>query len=563
MSGRAAVRRAVPWVVMATVVVAVGSACASRSVPTPATFSPALLRLIPDVAEKLRSPNPSTRLSVLDELVRNWRDADMLGYVIPHELPPSDYIAVIERLLAGDLKTRFPGPSPFWGRVCHLIEAKKLRQLGGALARDLSGRDPGVQMAILRTLQAVRATEAAPQVVPLLGASQDYVRRHALATLVALGAPEAVPSLVAELEKGTEFERYHALRGLVDVAGRQAAAPIANALTDESENNREWALDALVKLDAREQAPKIWAFIEAPNRDRTKAYAIAALVAFGERRAIPLAMDSIAKRTFDGAVLNRLVELNCTQAIPALIGLLESKDVYVGPGTDSNIRSGIMWGLAILDAREAIPVLRSYVRGRDAFLRTNAATALGVLAATEAVDDLLPLLDVKMAGDTYASGHAAIALARIGDRRAWPQLLDLAADPKWPTRSEIILELNRHLDPGLWRRATAQTLRERRFDSIYTAIATYQAGGLSIVLQFKPGEDVAPPRSLDDNRYPWTTAGGGTYLYGITPMIDDLSGNRTPRTFTALFQDGRIHILSVDRATALLRGQLRRPDDRD
>jgi hypothetical protein len=70
---------------------------------------------------------------------------------------------------------------------------------------------------------------------------------------------------------------------------------------------------------------------------------------------------------------------------------------------------------------------------------------LGVLHAKESVNDLLVLLDQPVT-DESATAEAGLALAKIGERRTWRKLIDLAARPACPYRSEIISELNRHLD---------------------------------------------------------------------------------------------------------------------
>jgi len=47
-----------------------------------------------------------------------------------------------------------------------------------------------------------------------------------------------------------------------------------------------------------------------------------------------------------------------------------------------------------------------------------------------------------------------------------------------------------------------------------------------------------------------------TLSYGLNEIIEGLSNDRTPRTFTFIFDDKQIHILSVERAIDWWRKQI-------
>jgi HEAT repeat protein len=384
---------------------------------------------------------------------------------------------------------------------------------------------------------------------------------------VSLGAQEAVPALVELLQDKDEQKHSYALRSLVKVNGREAAPAIAKALEDESENNRYLALDALVKLNAREYAPSLWRFSGAGQRPDTEAYALAALISFGESRAIPMGVkkatdDDLTRRT---DMLDFLVKVKASAIVPAFVAVLESRTVLGGNpsdlGTDSNIRRDIMVCLGQLRAREAIPVLRAYARRRESntFLQRAAVMTLGVLGAKESVDDLLPLLDQRVTGDESATAEAGIALAQIDDRRTWRQLIDLAARPSCPYRSEIISELNRHLDPELWERIQTKTVAGLYVKSVKTTVESFsRESGIKIVLDYQPGRDSSLRASLDGDRYPWanTSVQEISLSYGLRQVIEGLSDDRIPRTFTFVFADKQIRILSVERAIEWWRKQI-------
>jgi HEAT repeat protein len=413
----------------------------------------------------------------------------------------------------------------------------------------------------------MQAVESAPQIVPLLQSPQENIRLRALEALVSLRAKEAVPALLALLQDKDEGKRSYAMISLVKVNGREAAADVAKLIEDPSENNRYWALDTLVKFNAREHAQAVWKLTEANQPKHTQAYAMAALIYFGDARAIPLAVkratdDDLSRRT---EIREFLVQVKANAIVPALVAVLESRTVLGSnpedTGTDSNIRRDIMVCLSQLGAREAIPVLRSYLRGRDSntFLQGSAAIALAALRAEEAVDDLLPLLNPKVTGDEWVSQEAGLALAQIAERRTWPKLIDLAANPSYRYRSEIISELNRHLDPQLWERIQTQKVSGLYVKSVKaTAEAFSSQSGIPIVLEYQPGRDSSLRKPLDGDEYPWanTSVEKISLSYGLGQIVDGLSDSRIPLSFTFIFDNKQIRIVSVEKAVEWWRKKL-------
>ena len=523
-------------------------------------LSPTILNLIPTVAERLHSRNIYERISVLDDLVTPRRDTDVPELLFRYDLPASDYAVVVKSILAGNLsEVDEKRASTTWWKLNHVARVFKLKEVVHLLTSYLLKSVPAVQLDILQTLKTLHAIEGVPQIVALLRSPQEYIRREALETLVSLRAKEAVPSLVTLLNDKDALKRYYALTRLVELNGRKAAPAIAKVLEDENEDNRYWALDALVKLDARRYASALWRLTGEGQRPQTQAYALAALISFAETRAIPMAVKRATERdlTRRTHMLEFLVQVKASAIAPAFVAVLKGRTVLGGnpsdEGTDSNIRRDIMTCLGELRAREAIPVLRDYARRRDSdtFLQRAAVMTLGVLGAKEAVNDLLPLLDERVTSDAYATAEAGVALAQIGDRRTWQQLIDLAARPACPYRSEIISELNRHLDPKLWGRIQAQRLPGLYVKSVKATVETFsRESGIRIVLDYEPGRDSSPRASLDDDGYPRanTSVEEIRLSYGLRQIIAAFSGGRTPHTFTFIFDDREIHILSVERA---------------
>jgi HEAT repeat protein len=531
-------------------------------------LSPAILRVIPNVADRLHSKDESERISVLDELVTLKHTVHLPELVFPYDLPASDYTVVVESILAGNLEqVEERRASTTWWKLRDVVMKFKVKVPAKLLTRYLPDDTRGVQLVVLQMLTMMQAVESAPQIVPLLQSPQESIRRRALEALVSLRAKEAVPTLLTMLRDKDELTRYHAMMDLVKVNGREAATDVAKLLEDPSQNNRYWALDALVTFNAREHAPAIWKLTETNELPQTQAYALAALLYFGESRAIPLIVKKAtdADMTRRGDMLDFLIKLKTTAIAPAFIVVLESHTMLGSnpedTGTDSNIRRDIMTCLGKLGAREAIPLLREYARLRDSntFLQSASVTTLGVLRARESVDDLLVLLDTSVTGDEYGIAETGLALAQIGERRTWRKLIDLAARPACPNRSEIISELNQHLDRQLWESVQTQKVNGLYVKSVKTTADSFsRQSGIPIVLDYQPGRDSSLRKSLDGDGYPWANTSGGEIRlsYGLSEIVDGLSDSRIPRTFTFIFDDKQIRILSMQRAIEWWRSKL-------
>jgi len=206
-------------------------------------------------------------------------------------------------------------------------------------------------------------------------------------------------------------------------------------------------------------------------------------------------------------------------------------------------------------------VLRSYVRRRDSntFLQQGAVKTLGVLRARESVNDLLLLLDKPVTDEEYVTAEVGVALAQIGDRRTWRKLIDLAARPNCTYRSEIISELNRHLDPELWERVQTLRVHGRYVASVKPTVEAFSSeSGIRILLDYQPGRDSSRRASLTGDGYPWANTSGTevSLSYGLSEIIEGLGDDRIPRTYTFIFDDKQIRILSVERAIEWWRKQI-------
>src|SRR6185436_10584427 len=93
-------------------------------------LSPAILRVIPRVAERLHSADIHERISVLDELVTEQRGTHLSTTVLPYQLPASDYLIVVQRILAGNLAQLDEQRSmATWWRLNYVARTFKLREV--------------------------------------------------------------------------------------------------------------------------------------------------------------------------------------------------------------------------------------------------------------------------------------------------------------------------------------------------------------------------------------------------------------------------------------------------
>jgi len=494
--------------------VIVWSATIATGTTTPITGTPpAMLEVMPGTMDRLRSRDISERVAVLEELVR-VKDREI---VLP-SLPRDQWVTVLRAVLVDDLQRVEPEVrNSALVRACYVIQAQQLRELAGPITVYLRSDDASEVVMALRTIAALDAPTDAAELAPLLEHPMQSIRRDAAAALVRQGAPEVVPYLLRELEHEESLRRYEAILGLTQVGDRAVAPALARHLTDPHKDNRAWALLALAKLDAREQAAAIWPMLDADNEASTKTLAIAALVKLGEARAIPLAVERATSndRYRPNAMLDALIRTGATAANPALIEALD-------PAVPLNIntRALLMRHLARVGETGVIPVLRRYATGAEhEVARTAAVEALGDLRAHEAVDDLLPLLRPATAPDEEPSynarsfaADAAIALAKIGERRTWPALVHFAENAGNPKRGVILGALNEHMNPDLWKKLNETRVKGYWLKPLHeTAAGFTEQSGVAIVMHYPPDPPDAPT---------FANTGNGTLLRGVAALVE-------------------------------------------
>ena len=83
-----------------------------------------------------------------------------------------------------------------------------------------------------------------------------------------------------------------------------------------------------------------------------------------------------------------------------------------------------------------------------------------------------------------------------------------------------------------------------------TVEAFNRQSGIRIILDYQPGKVSSPDVALAGDGYPWanTSVEEISLSYGLNSIVEGLSNNRIPHTYTFIFDDKQIRILSVESA---------------
>jgi len=509
-------------------------------------FSPEACKVIPDIEQCINSPKIEDRIAVLDQLVVRIDNRCYKAYRFICDLPPQDYHHVIVAVFEGGLyKLRDTEKlREILEKIVYASVQLKLESITPYFLPFLKHDDNIVQMQVLAALQMLQAVQYSREIAQLLSHPDQDVSQQAFQVLVELNAKEAVPELINRLQNPEPSKRYHALRALGKIGDKSAIPHVTPLLQAPHINTRFWALDTLVRLDAHEIISDIWRFYEdGSGGDR----ALVALVYFDQQQAISALMEKITDKNRPNSeeLIEKLVRRDARAIIPALISALEDEQVLGGSSNrGKNILRYIIFNLPKLEAYEAIPVLRQYVKSGDEFLGDAAVQALGKLRAEEAIPDLLPILEkpIKVGGDFCQINHAAVALAQMGQVDVVPALLKFMKRPKTEQhRSKIICELNVILDPQLWYVIQKTKVKGQYKERVDTTLAAFSEQSQIPIIWHCDFENL-------DSRVPKvnTYVGEISFRFGLDRAVGEMKS--TGELYTYILQNGEVHVIPVDEA---------------
>lgn len=303
--------------------------------------------------------------------------------------------------------------------------AQTLAESFDALFGELASPDPVKRVLAARALARMKATEAIPALIAMLGdpaAAQVapneriFPREAAVDALVTMGEP-AVEPLVDALASKNSLVQQNAMRALGHIGDPRAILPLIAGLEDKSTETRTAAREALVAIGASAVKPLVLEFKEPRTRFGDFQYEVTSvLVKIGAPAMAPLAevfrTENQEVRISAGKAL---VEMGAP-AVPTLVALLKDPKVEVR-----------RWAAYFLGemrerARGAVASLIEALKDREYVIRCLSAYALGKVGDAQAVEPLIAALHDE---HWNVRNGAATALGELKDARA----VGLAPDP--------------------------------------------------------------------------------------------------------------------------------------
>lgn len=307
----------------------------------------------------------------------------------------------------------------------------------------------------------------------LLGNVDDELRERFAQVLAVLRDPAAVPDLVAALGDRSPGVRSAALRAL-GLTGARDAVPAVLALARDPEQPSyivTVAIETLGYLGGPKTAPFLESYVD---RDGNQSWHGPALAALWRMR------NEVGRSRLEGTFREALgfVDPYVGEDVVAYLGWMKAGGavdelVERWPGAPDGLKNRIVIALGDIgddDARpflldvlrrtqngrllsnsaialrkvgaqgEAIAALRELMADPKAYIRINAAFALGEIGDERAYDTLTAALQDK---NDYVRSETAVALGRIGDARVTAALEEAARDANPFVRLDAVIALNR------------------------------------------------------------------------------------------------------------------------
>jgi HEAT repeat protein len=404
---------------------------------TAAQPSDALLRIIPDVQQRLKSSNWTNRAEVLDLLVRRLPGSGKPEFESRHDLPRDDYGYVMDAVIEGlgQSSNGKPWPKleelmPAW---VYVIRTFRLDGTTDRIAHLLENTNDTLKGFSLAMLGALEAREYDVAIARLLQPENAQFHREARDLLVRFRSKEVVPALIGELDNEHYLPRYYALEALGKIADPSAIPALARSVLDPDEPNRTAALRALLTTFKGQNAetnviPYARTVFRNSTRDDVICHALALMVDCGAPDSIQPVMErltgtnDLARSLMDDA----LREVSPRIMVPAYISALESNEIYAGdPAKSDHVREYFITQLGRMKSRQGVPLLLQLSSKEQWYLRHFAIQALGEIGSPDAVPSLTNLL--KERGNIH--DETVVALFKIRDRRALPALKEYLSTP--------------------------------------------------------------------------------------------------------------------------------------
>lgn len=264
-------------------------------------------------------------------------------------------------------------------------------------------------------------------------------------------------------------------------------------------------------MNSKEQAWAIWQFRERNANRRLDGFAVAALVQFEQKAALPIVVENMRFMAAGGQefyIREFLQKLKPKFLIPELIRIYNTKESFL-PDVESEkrFRRDVLQTLFAYRSPLAIPIYRENLVDKDyEYGKPNlyVAELLFELNAVEALDDLIiAFADLKKSSspgsdNDLRAGQLAVVLAKFGDQKTWKQLIEFVDKTGYYDREQILIELNKHLDARLW-----NDTHNRKPSQFVAAVKPFvenlsRESGISITMPDILRSDTCPKEPTDD-----------------------------------------------------------------
>ncbi|MFO7792765.1 MAG: HEAT repeat domain-containing protein [Candidatus Saliniplasma sp.] len=362
-----------------------------------------------------------------------------------------DIDGLVELLKAGDTKERAES-------------AKALGILGdrlalGPLLRSLDDEDEeAVRSNVILAIGHIDSERGIEPLIECLKDDSWVIRHDAAIALGHIGNEEAVKALDELLEKEEDIEiKQKAVESLGEIGGEKAHDILMEHLDDISVE--EEVIKALVKIDGDEILPHLAQKIKDGEKSVREA-AVQGLASIGDEDSCELLVESLKDESWRirEEAAKALGELNYKDAEPKLAEALDDSNQYV---VEAALES-----LGKIGDDETIEVIKRKLDSEKPEIRSSAVKALGETGTEHSTEVLLDRLHLEehprvlwVISNSLSSGPnefrdiiydrmdevigvkeivLSVSLAKMGDTRVIPKLLDFVDDNRWKIRQKVV-----------------------------------------------------------------------------------------------------------------------------
>lgn len=305
---------------------------------------------------------------------------------------------------------------------------------------------PAVEVAAHLALGKLGAREQAAQIREKLGSTNERRLWHTPLALAYLEDREAVPIIEEIVDQGSTFHEVvspavDALRLLDNGTNlsRVKALQEGSCDVDEAVLRYRFAHDQRTAFSVEAETT-----ISLGEDQRAVRY-MHTLVNFGSFLGLEQTMQQFLNRamipcvyrqTALGVAAKSLGLFGSTSSIPKLISLLREAKTH----GYHNVAHGVIIGLALMDAREAVSEIVRWVSHENFTVSAPAIKALGVLGATQYKEQIAAALDSE---DPFKIAAAAMALLALGASEYYSKIRALTASEDPIVAGQLLNSLGR------------------------------------------------------------------------------------------------------------------------